>query len=211
LFEAFVLYQLGRAAFANQDVMEAKTRFQQSLVLFRQEGDTLTEAMALTALGVVAAAQGDAVAAQSLLAQSVPLMRAAGDRRDLTQSLLTAGTVRLKQGDLQQAHNLFTESLRLWDSIGDQENAPGIRRALAGLAEVAAAQGRAERAGRLLGAAKALSPRPANFFSEASRIDLDQDIAQTRMHLDQAAFEAGWAAGQAMTQEQAISYALQGD
>jgi len=69
----------------------------------------------------------------------------------------------------------------------------------------------AERAGRLLGAAKALSPLPANFFSEVSRIDMDQDIAQARAHLDQAAFEAGWAAGQAMTQEQAISYALQDD
>ncbi len=196
-FEAFVVYHLGRAAFANHDMLEANTRYQQSL--------------ALTALGVVAAAQGDAVAAQSLLNQSVPLMRATGDRRDLTQSLLTAGTVRLKQGDLQQAHNLFTESLRLWDSMGDQENAAGIRRSLTGLAEVAAAQGRAERAGVLLGAAETLSPLPANFFSEVSRIDMDQDIAQARAHLDHAAFEAGWAAGQAMTQGQAISYALQDD
>src|SRR5262249_62411628 len=122
--------------------------------VFREVGDTLTEAMALTALGVVAAAQGDAAAAQSLLAESVPLMRAAGDRRDLTQILLTAGTVRLKQGDLQQAHNLFTESLRLWDSIADQEKAAGIRRALTGLAEGAAAHGRAERAGVLWGAAE---------------------------------------------------------
>jgi hypothetical protein len=79
------------------------------------------------------------------------------------------------------------------------------------LAGVAAEQGRAERAGRLFGAAKTLSPQPVNFFSETSRIDLDQDIAQARTHLDKAAFEAGWAAGQAMTQEQAISYALQGD
>jgi hypothetical protein len=29
--------------------------------------------------------------------------------------------------------------------------------------------------------------------------------------VDQAPFEAGWAAGQAMTQEQAIGYALQSD
>ncbi|HKF35536.1 MAG TPA: tetratricopeptide repeat protein, partial [Ktedonobacteraceae bacterium] len=210
-FGAFVVYHLGRAAFASHDMLEANTLYQQSLALFREVGDQLGEAMALTALGVVAAAQGDAVTAQSLLNQSLPLMRATGDRRDLTQSLLTAGTVRLEQGDLQQAHNLFTESLRLWDSIGGQENAAGIRHALTGLAEVAAAQGRAERAGRLLGAAKALSPLPANFFSEASSIDLDQDIAQARAHLDQAPFEAGWAAGQAMTQEQAISYALLDD
>ncbi len=209
LFEAFVVYQLGRAAFAGQDVMQAKTRFQQSLALFQEEGDKLGEAMALTALGIVAAAQGDAAAARSLLTQSVPLMRAAGDRRDLTQSLLTAGTVRLKQGDLQQAHNLFTESMRLWEGFADHEQAAVIRRALTGLAEVAAAQGRAERAGVLFGAAETLSPLPANFLSEVSSIDMDQDIAQARAHLDQAAFEAGWAAGQAMMQEQALSYALQ--
>jgi len=119
--------------------------------------------------------------------------------------------VRLKQGDLQQAHSLFTESQRLWERMGEQKNTAEIRRALAGLADVAAAQGKAERAGRLFGAARVLSPLPANFFSEASSIDLDQDIAQARVHLDRAAFEAGWTAGQAMTQEQAISYALQGD
>ena len=211
LFVAYAVYYLGQAAFASQDVMEAKTLYQQSLAIFQEVGDRLGEGATLGALGVVAAAQGDAVAAQSLLAQSVPLMRAAGDRRDLTQILLMAGTVRLKQGDLQQAHNLFTESLRLWDSIADQEDAAGIRRALTGLAEVAAAQGRAERAGGLLGAAETLSPLPANFFSETSRIDLDQDMAQARTHLDQAAFEAGCAAGQVMTQEQAVSYALQDD
>ncbi len=208
---AFVMYHLGRAAFARHDVTEANTLYQQSLAIFHREGNRFGEAITLGALGVVAAAQGDAVAAQSLLAQSLPLMRASGNHRDLVQTLLTAGTVRVKQGDLQQAHNLFTESLRLWESMGDQENAAGIRRSLTELAEVAAAQGRAERAGRLLGAAKTLSPLPVNFFSEPSRIDMDQDIAQARTHLDQAPFEAGWAAGQAMTQEQAISSALQGD
>jgi predicted ATPase/tetratricopeptide (TPR) repeat protein len=208
LFLAFVVYQLGRAAFAGQDVLRAKTHFQQSLALFQEEGDRLGEAMALTALGIVAAAQGDAAAAQSLLTQSVPLMRAAGDRRDLTQSLLTAGTVRLKQGDLQQAHNLFTESLRLWEGFADHEQAAVIRRALTGLAEVAAAQGRAERAGVLFGAAETLSPLPGNFLSETFKSDPGLDMAQARAHLDQASFEAGWAAGQAMTQEQALSYAL---
>ena len=209
--EAWVVYLLGRVAFASQDVTEAKARYQRSLAIFRREGDRLGEAVVLDALVVAAATQGDAAGVQSLLAQGVPLMRAAGARRDLTQTLFTAGSVRLKQGDLQQAHSLFTEGLRQWESMGDRENATEIRRALVGLAEVATAQGQAERAGRLFGAARVLSPQPANFFSEASSIDLDQDIAEARGHLDQAAFAAGCAAGQAMTQEQAISYALQDD
>ena len=79
------------------------------------------------------------------------------------------------------------------------------------MANVAAAQERAERAGRLLGAADTLSSLPVNFLSEAGRIDLDQDMAQARTHLNKAAFDAGWADGQAMTQAQAISYAVQDD
>jgi len=55
-------------------VLEAKTRYQRSLAVFRREGDRLGEAVVLDALLVVAAAQGDAVATQSLLAESMPLM-----------------------------------------------------------------------------------------------------------------------------------------
>jgi len=50
------------------------------------------------------------------------------------------------------------------------------------LANVAAAQERAARAGRLLGAAETRSSLPVNFFSKAGRIDLDQDLAQARIN-----------------------------
>jgi predicted ATPase len=213
VLEAFVLYFLGQAAFAMHDVPGAQALFEQSLASFRQEGDMLGGGAALGALGVVASAQGDTETAQSLLGQSLLLMRRAGDRRDLSRVLLTAGTMRLKQGDLQQAQNLFTESLRLWESLGDQENAAGVRLSIAGLAEVAVAQGQVERAGELFGAAEALSTTAplrvqANFIGMVGSVDMDQDIAEARNQLDRPEFEAGWAAGQVMTQDQAISYAL---
>jgi hypothetical protein len=72
------------------------------------------------------------------------------------------------------------------------------------LAEVAATQGQAERAGRLFGAADSLLP-PASLYRE----DVNRRAAAARARLDAATFEAGWAAGQAMTQEQAITGALQ--
>jgi tetratricopeptide (TPR) repeat protein len=211
LMEAFVLRYLGQVAFANHDVTEAKTLFQQSLALFQRERDILGEAVTLGALGAVAMAQGDIMEAQALVNESLPLMRVAGDPRYLKQFLLMAGTVRLRRGDVQQAHNLFTESLRLWNSTEDQENAAGVRWSLIGLAEVAATQGQAERAGRLLGAAEMCSPRLFNYFEEMGTINLDQEIAQVRTRLDPAAFEDGRAAGQLLTKEQAISYALQDD
>jgi hypothetical protein len=96
--------------------------------------------------------------------------------------------------------------LSLWQDLQRVDNGLGIVKALAGLAEVAAAQGQAERAGRLFGAANSLLP-PASLDREG----VNKRIAAARAHLDAATFEAGWAAGQAMTQEQAITDALQDD
>jgi hypothetical protein len=84
------------------------------------------------------------------------------------------------------------------------DNGIGIVRGLAGMAEVAAAQGQAERAGRLLGVADRLLPAES-----LSREDLNRRVAEVRAHLDATAFMTGWTAGQAMTQEQAITDALQ--
>jgi len=75
---------------------------------------------------------------------------------------------------------------------------------LAGLAEIAAAQGQAERAGRLFWAASRLLPATSTYREEVHR-----QSAAARAHLAVATFEAGWAAGQTMIEEQAIKFALQ--
>jgi hypothetical protein len=69
---------------------------------------------------------------------------------------------------------------------------------------MAAAQRQAERAGRLFGAASRLLPATSNYREEVNR-----RVAAVRAHLDAATFEAGWSAGQTMTQEQAVTLALQ--
>jgi len=72
------------------------------------------------------------------------------------------------------------------------------------LAEVAAAQGQAERAGRLFGVADRLL-----LSASISRDDLNRRVAEARAHLDATAFTTGWTAGQTMTEEQAVSDTLQ--
>jgi hypothetical protein len=84
------------------------------------------------------------------------------------------------------------------------EHRLGIVKGLAGLAEVAAAQRQAGRAGRLFGASARLFPATSSYREEVNRRS-----AAARKRVDAATFEAGWAAGQAMTQEQAITLAIQ--
>src|SRR5262249_55097246 len=118
--------------------------------------------------------------------------------------LINVGDSWLHQyGDEQQAKTLYQQGLHLWQDLQRVDNGLGIVRGLAGIAEVAAAQGQAERAGRLFGAADRLLPAASNY-----RDDLNRRVAAARAHLDAATFETGWATGQAMTQEQAITEAL---
>jgi predicted ATPase/Tfp pilus assembly protein PilF len=205
-FAGTVLFQLGRAAQAAGDLATAHDYYEQSLDLGRESGDHLGIASATNALQQVAATSGVEVRARQMLAESLPPARASRDRYDLAQVLLDAGTAALRQGDAQQARSLLVESLRLWCDIG----APaGIARALAGLGGVAAARGQAERAGKLYSAAQVLLPPSGRLTSDASGPDLDHSVATARAALDTAAFAAGWADGQAMTQEQAIHAALE--
>ena len=104
----------------------------------------------------------------------------------------------------QQAKVLYRGGLSRWRDLHRVEQRIGIVKALAGLAEVVVAQGQAERAGRLFGAAARLLPSTSSYREEVNR-----RIAAARAQLDAATFEVGWAAGQAMTEEQAITEALQ--
>jgi hypothetical protein len=77
---------------------------------------------------------------------------------------------------------------------------------------VALARGRPVRAARLVGAVAAVwtaRGRSAWDIEPRSRRDRDRNLAAARARLDEAAFAAAWAEGQAMSLEEAIAEALQ--
>src|SRR5262245_65430993 len=82
--------------------------------------------------------------------------------------------------------------------------------ALEGLAGVAVTQGLAEQGARLFGASEALRESMGWPLPPVSRADYERDVAAARAQLDEAAFAEEWAAGRALTLEQAIAEALAG-
>jgi predicted ATPase len=203
--EAFTLYNLGSTVYRSGDPAAAREFYEESLRLFQEQGDALYAALVLSALEVLVWTQGDQVMARSLDQQLQPLMQQVRNRGAVVLFLINIGDIWLHRwGDKQQAKVLYRESLSLWRDLQHVEQGIGIVKALAGLAEVAAAQGQAERAGRLFGAAVTLLPSNSVYREDLSRL-----AAAARAHLDAATFEAGWGAGQAMTEEQAIAEALQ--
>jgi hypothetical protein len=80
--------------------------------------------------------------------------------------------------------------------------------ALEGLAAIAAAQGAGERAARLWGAAEALREQTSLPKDALVNQDYERWMAAARTRFDAATFAAAWAAGRALTLEQAIAAAL---
>jgi predicted ATPase len=204
-YEAMVLYYLGMATYFSGDRAGTRAHYEESLRLFQEQGDVFGVTLLVSALEVVGLPQGDEETARSLYEQRLPLLRASKDRGRLGMILISVGESWLHQyGDKQQSKMLYKQGLNLWQDMQRVEQGIGIVRGLAGLGEVAAAQGQAERAGRLFGAADRLLPVASNY-----RDDVNRRVAEARAHLDAAAFTTGWTAGQAMTVEQAATSALQ--
>jgi predicted ATPase len=203
--EAYTLYLLGMAAYFSGDHAGARAHYEESLRLFRELGDVLYASLLVSALEAVILPQSDEELARSLYEQSLLLLHASKDRGRLGMLLINMGDIWLHQsGGEQQAKMLYQQGLHLWQDLQRVDDGLGIVKGLAGLAEVAASQGQAERAGRLFGTADHLLPAES-----LSRDDLNRRVAEARAHLDATTFEVGWVVGQAMMQEQAIPEALQ--
>jgi ATP/maltotriose-dependent transcriptional regulator MalT len=129
-------------------------------------------------------------------------MRAQGDRSGVIRSLGTLAEVAFARGDYAAAHALYDEALTLTSELGERWF---IGWWLEALARIAAACGEAERAARLLGAFSALceatgAVMPAQVLSNAQRTQ-----AAVQAALDEERFATAWAAGRALTPEQAIA------
>lgn len=203
---AKALSALGEVALYQGEYEAAGAQYQESLELRRQTGDKYGIANSINGLGEAAFYRHEYEAARELLDESLELRRQIGDKQSIPHSLYNLGQVARHQGNHALARDLFRESLAL---MGQNEDHYGIVASLDGLAPVIALLGQPERAVSLLGAAGALrqeirSPRP----SKAQEESQGQVVALTDT-LGATGFSLNWAKGQAMTWEQAVTYALE--
>src|SRR6185503_2049136 len=116
------------------------------------------------------------------------------------------GESALAQNDLVDAREWLAAGLSHFHNLGDRA---GVSWCLAGLGSAAALDAEPERAARLWGAAErlrtALGCRPA----PAARATYERALALARAQLGDDAFAAAWAAGAALSLEQAITEALE--
>jgi predicted ATPase len=224
---AETLGSLGMIAALQGDYQRAVILVEESLVLWQRCGDVLNTALAHLKLGdlaFVAATdldaarglyeqslaglaqdQGDLERAEALAEQSLTFLRTHGERHITGWATRILGEVVLARGDIPRALNLLQESLQLARLVGDVDL---IATALEDLGQVAYVQGQLERSVQLYSAAMALR-EATRVERPPQRKEVDDHLLATLRHmLGEERFLLEWSRGRAMSQEDAIAYAL---
>lgn len=202
------LDNLGNAASSRSDYASARSLYQEALSLKRELGDKEGVARTLGNLADVACFQKDYILARVAIKESLAIRRELDDKLGVGISLHSLGNITFAQGNYETAYRIQIESLTLIKHLGYQR---GIACTLEGLAWPARASGRFERATHLAGAAATLREHIGAPVALNEKEEYEHRLADLREALGEEQFAAAWAAGRAMTWEQAVAFALEED
>ena len=203
-----IAWSLKELAYAHQrqgGFEQAASMLEESLMLFREMEDKQGIAYVLNSLGEYWRYRGDMTQADACYSECLNIFRELGDKRGAAWLLANRAHVSRLRQDCARALDLFAEGLILAHQVGDHHS---VASSLTGLAEVWGQLGQPLRAVRLFGAAEAMLTSIGERLDYADQASYQQSIAAVRARLGEAAFQAAWAEGCAMTLEQSIEYAL---
>lgn len=177
----------------------------EALTISHAVGHTFITAATLHHLGMIEAATGDKAAARRLLEESLTMYRTLGLQRFIALVLFSLGDVARADKEYSRARALFREGLAAMTAVGEK---PGTARALDSFAHLAMDEGKAERTVRLSAAAAQLRATAGIHDGPVTERERERWLTSARVALGDEAFDAAWAEGEAMTDEEAIADAL---
>jgi predicted ATPase len=183
----------------------ALSHLQEALALAQELGDRPRVHDSLCGLARVALEQGDLGRARALLQEGEVVARAIGNRLERFHLREELGHIARDLGDYERAAALYRESLAPRREAG----LPFFMiLSLEDFAILAAHQGQGRRAVRLFGAAEAQCEAIGNIPPLTSHLHYEWAVATARAALGDDAFAAAWAAGRALTLQEAAAEAL---
>jgi predicted ATPase len=199
------LHNLGLLAHLRGNSAAGIALLEESLALRRRVGDVWGIAFALNDLAHLLVEQRQFERAPALFEECLGLFHQLGERQGIAASLCYQATMLFEQQQYAEARALLIQSLRLRQELGEMQ---GIHDCLIHLGRVAGATARPSRAARLYGAAEALSRMTSIALPAIEQARHAQYIAQAQLLLPPGDWARAWRQGQALSLEQALSYAM---
>src|SRR5262245_19527964 len=201
---ALALARLGAVAAVRSQLDSAAALTEEAARLGRQVGDGNSHATALSLRARVALGQGEPRRAIELYQECLNLCAGAGERWLRQRVELAMGVALSDTGHHVEARRLIRDSLEMARELGDGRL---MAWSIEGLAWVSSAQGEAEEAATLLGAADAVRQEPATAYS-ADRARHERCRAGAVARIGEQAFQKAWTSGARMSPGQAVALAL---
>jgi predicted ATPase/DNA-binding SARP family transcriptional activator len=204
---AYALLVLGsQVAMAQDDRASARPLLEECLALYRDLGDRAGAAAAMAELGYLTYWQGDCAAGCAFIEEGLAMQRELGLMTYASRSALFLGHIARQEGCYAVARSRYAECMAI---LWEMKVSYGLFYALAAFGCLAAAEGRLERAARLCGATERVGEAAGVVMVPHERTWYDRAVAAARAGLGAEAFATAWAAGRAMTLEEAVAYALE--
>jgi len=196
---------LGGIAYDTGDLRAATTLWKQVAASMRAVNNLGEVARVVANIGEALYHQGELAAAQQHYEEGLALARRSG-RVDIEATVLAGmGNLARSIGDLEHASAFQTDALGLWQALGERRQ---IAICLEHLAAIAAAEGRAARAARLLGAAIAQRHQIGAPPARPEQAEVEQTAAAVRSDLGEALWAVEFGAGGQFTLAAALNFAL---
>jgi predicted ATPase/class 3 adenylate cyclase len=203
---AFALLCLGAQHMEKGDHERAAPFLEEALALSRRIGDKRHIAGTLHNLAEVERQRGNYERAKTLGMESMALCRDMEDKWQLAMVVGWVGLLAVWSGDEHDlAEGFLKEALALDREIGNWAYGAYCLESFAGLA---GARGQGARAARLWGAAEALRANIGAPLPLDAHLLYGPSMAAARAQVGEAAWEAAFAQGTAMSAEEAAQYAL---
>ena len=197
---------LGMVAMREGDYEAARRHYGDFLAITRRLDNEGAVAWALLDLGEATLNLGDRVQAKTFVEESFSIFRESDQNYGMALGVYFSGLIAGLEGDSEQATVFFEQGLARARTIGPIWYRADV---LMGLAGVAAGNGQAQRAARLLGAAETQLEAGASYWNAAESLYIERTIASARAQLGEAEFAAAYDEGRSMTFEQVFEYALE--
>jgi predicted ATPase len=200
------LHNLANVVKVRGDYPHARWALREATEIFEELGDRNGAAWSINQQGDIARAEGEMAVARALYQRALLAFRETGDPWGSARSLTDLGSIDGEQGDYSAAHAAYREALEIFAGLGHRR---GMARALEGSACLSVAQGHAARALTLVAAAANLRRQISAPLPQAEQFKLDRRLLCAWKSLTEAEGKDAWAAGSAMSLEEAVQYSLE--
>jgi hypothetical protein len=193
------------SGFLSGDFDKAWAEMERGQALLREGGDDWSATMAQLSAAMIAKFRGDNARAREKFAAVEPLFRDLGDQHRINMVHSELAHIERYEGHYTKAEAMYRETIKEWQRIGHRA---AVAHQLECFAALAIQAGQLERTARLYGAAQALREKVGIQMTIAEQAEYEQTVAALRSRMGTAACDAAWAAGRALSMDEAVRFAV---